>query len=180
MTKHALYFFGPPAPIRIRRAFWDSSHADVEGLAFLAAHAPPSEHTGGAIRVPCVCDSLCAPCLPSPPHPTPPPVSLSILIDVPLRKAARSAPARHTSSCWCCTGGMSWTRAWGTHPARWLTSIPSALCWRRSRAPTSLQPWATSSSSSSPVPPSARRLSRLSPSEFLSACSGWLGRVGGA
>lgn len=121
-----------------------------------------------------MCVMLCVP-LPPPPHC----LSLSILTDVPLRKAARSAPARRTSSCWCCTGGASWTRARGTRPARWPTSTPSAPCWRRSRAPTSPQPWATSSSSSSPVPPSALRLSHSSPSESLSACLDWLGLVGG-
>ena len=73
---------------------------------------------------------------------------------------------------------MSWTRARGTHPARWPTSTPSALCWRRSCVPTSPRPWATFSSNSSPVLPSAQRLSRLSPSEFLSASFGWLDWLG--
>lgn len=117
-----------------------------------------------------------------PPRPTPSPccLSLSVLTDVPLRKSAHSAPARRTSSCWCCTGATSWTRAQGTHLARQPTSTPSAPCWRRSRAPTSPRPWATSSSNSSPVLPSALKLSLLSPSESLSAYLDWVGLVRGS
>ena len=61
-------------PVQIRRAFWDSSHTNTEGLALLSAHTPHSERTGGAIRVPCVCVwfSVC----PLPSLPTPLPVSL--------------------------------------------------------------------------------------------------------
>lgn len=78
------------------------------------------------------------------------------------RKAAHSAPARHMSFCWCCMGATSWTPALVTLPAKQPTFTLSALCWRRSCAPTSLLPWDTSSSSSSLVLPSARRLSRSS------------------
>ena len=56
-------------PVQIRRAFWDSSHTNTEGLALLSAHTPHSERTGGAIRVPCVCVVLCvSPAFP--PHST--------------------------------------------------------------------------------------------------------------
>lgn len=152
-----------------KKVSWDSAHSGTEGLAPLSEctgdavrAAPPAPPGGGLLlRAPCPSSALCCPSLP-----------------VPLRKAARSAPVRRTSSCWCCTGGTSWTRAQGTHPARWLTSTPSALCWRRSCVPTSPPPWATSSSNSSPVLPSAQRLSRSSPSESCSACLG-PGLVGG-
>lgn len=119
-------------------------------------------------------------------HPSPiapPALSLSILgacclpaclypCHILLRKAAHNAPARHMSFCWCCTGATSWTPALVTLPARQPTFTRSALCWRRSRAPTSLLPWDTSSSSLSLVLPSARRLSRSSLSEsFWLVCT---------
>ena len=188
------------APLETRRASWDPSHSDIEGLpswqpVLLTPNAQEVPSHGGLERSPpwswgrlgtvpaslatapvCVCDSLCCPS----PALSPCCLCLSVPTGVPFRKSAHSAPARRMSCCWCCTEGTSWTQARGTHPVRPPTSPPSAPCWSRSHVPTSLRPWATSSSSLSPVLPSALRLSRWSPSESLSACWDWMAlAVGG-